>query len=291
VALTITNSPKTKFSHDGASVYLGYEKIGNGTEIKKDTCTDSYWRSETHLTLNSNSRSICKGCHFCGTYSLERADDPLTDEKHLTERAIELSKEIGGDFSKVDAIGIVTGCFPSEQPIVDHVKSIRKVFSQLGFKGEIQYIGSQLKSENAISQLIDDGPFALYLTTEIFLRRDQLMKKQKSSLTLEEGRQILQTTKALGGQSSFLYIAGLDPLETIYEELPKFADVVTRFPQLQTYQLYTPEQEKYRSDDAHTLDYYLKLRQFTEQQFPDLKPVTFHNYRGLWYSKYQGKPL
>ncbi len=290
VALTITNSPDTRFAHDGSHVLLGDEVIGKATEIEKDTCTDTYWRSATHLTLNSNSRSVCKGCNFCGTYSLERADEPLNDESRLAQRANQLSQEVGG-FSHIEAIGVVTGCFPGEQPIVEHIKSIRKVFSQFGFKGEIQYIGSQLKSEQAIGQLIDDGPFALYLTTEIFSRREALMKKQKSSLSLEEGRMVLQRTKMLGGQSSFLYIAGLDTLETIYEELPKFAGIVTRFPQLQTYQLYTPDQQQYRAPGANKLDYYLKLRQFAEQQFSDLKPILFHNYRGLWYSQYRGQAL
>ncbi|MBI5733261.1 hypothetical protein HY967_04940 [Candidatus Jorgensenbacteria bacterium] len=290
VALTITNAPLSNFTHDGSTVSLGDEKIGKATEIEKDTCTDSYWRNRTHLTLNSNSRSICRGCSFCGTYNLERADKPLKEEEILEQRASELLQEVGS-FSDVDALGIVTGCFLNEEATVDHIRLVRKVFSQIGFRGEIQYVGSQIKTEASIAHLIEDGPFALYLTLEVFSRREALMKKQKSSLNLLESRWLLKAAKNMGGESSFLYIAGLDPMSVIRDELPQFADVVTRFPQLQTYQLYTPDQIELRDHEADSLDYYLQLRQLAEQVFPNLRPVTFHNYRGLWYSQYRAKPI
>ena len=254
VALTITDA-LSNFIHNGSTVSLGNEIIGNVTKIEKDTCTDSYWRNRNHLTLNSNSRSICRGCDFCRTYDLKREDAPLTEVEHLEKRASELAQEIGGDFSKVDAIGIVTGCFPNEDIIVNHIRLIRKVFSQIGFRGEIQYIGSQIKNETSIASLLEDGPFALYLTLEVFSRREVLMKKQKSSLNLPESRRLLKAAKNMGGESSFLYIAGLDPMSVIRDELPQLADVVTRFPQLQTYQLYTPDQIGLRDHEADSLDY------------------------------------
>lgn len=290
LAMTITDSPLSNFTHDGLIISLGDQEIGKATEIEKDTCTDSYWRNRTHLTLNSNSRSICRGCNFCGTYSLEREDAPLTETEHLEKRASELHQEVG-DFSKIDAIGIVTGCFPTEDTIVNHIRLIRKVFSQVGFNGEIQYVGSQIRTEASLSRLIEDGPFALYLTLEVFSKREALMKKQKSSLNLLESWRLLKTVKNMGGESSFLYIAGLDPMPVILDELPRFADVVTRFPQLQTYQLYTPDQIVLRDHEADSLDYYLRLRQLAEEVFPNLRPVTFHNYRGLWYSQYRSKPI
>lgn len=290
VALTITDS-FSNFIHKDSSVILGETKIGDATEIEKDTCTDSYWRNRTHLTLNSNSRSIYRGCDFCRTYSLESDDKPLTEVEILEKRASELCLETSGNFSKVDAIGVVTGCFPAESSIVDHILLIRKVFSQVGFKGEIQYIGSQIRTEASLSRLIKDGPFAFYLTLEVFSRREALMKKQKSTLNLPESLRLLRATKDMGGESSFLYIAGLDPMPVILDELPRFSEVVTRFPQLQTYQLYTPDQLLLRDSEAGSLDYYLQLRQLAEQIFPNLRPVTFHNYRGLWYSQYRGESI
>ena len=102
---------------------------------------------------------------------------------------------------------------------------------------------------------------------------------------------MLKVAKNMGCEVAFLYIAGLDPMSVIRDELPQFAGVVTRFPQLQTYQLYTPEQIRLRDSEADSLDYYLQLRQLAEKVFPNLCPVTFHNYRGLWYSQYRGKSI
>lgn len=288
LAMTTTDSPLSNFTHDGSKVSLGDEKIGEATEIEKDTCTDSYWRNRIHLTLNSNSRSVCRGCSFCGTYNLGREDNPLTEEENLEKRACELQREVGS-FSSIDAIGVVTGCFPTEDTIVDHILLIRRVFSQVGFKGEIQYVGSQIRTETSLARLIEDGPFALYLTLEVFSRREALMKKQKSLLNLLESRRLLRAAKNMGGESSFLYIAGLDPMSVIRDKLPQFADAITRFPQLQAFQLYTPDQIVLRDHEAGSLDYYLRLRQLAEGVFPNLRPVTFHNYRGLWYSQYRGE--
>jgi len=290
LATTITDSSYTNFIHNGKNVFLGDEIIGLATEVEKDNCTDSYWRNRMHLTLNSNSRSICKGCLFCGTYNLEKQDVPLTHEENLQKRSLEFLKEVD-NFSGVDAIGMVTGCFGSEKQVVDHIKLIRRVFSRIGFKGEIQYVGSQIRSEKAIRQLVEDGPFALYLTLEVFTEREKLMKKQKSSLELDEARKILETAKDLGAQSSFLYIAGIDPFPVIERELPRFAEVVTRFPQLQTYQLYTPDQIIYRNTEAKSLEYYLKIRKLAEEVWPNLRPITFHNYRGLWFTEYRGETI
>lgn len=290
VALTVTDAPLSNFTHDGSTVSLGDEEVGKATEIEKDTCTDSYWRNRSHLTLNSNSRSVCRGCSFCGTYSLERADKPLTEEENLEQRASELLQEVGS-FSDVDTLGVVTGCFPTEDATVDHIRLIRKVFSQVGFRGEIQYVGSQIRTEASLARLIEDGPFALYLTLEVFSRREVLMKKQKLSLDLFELRRLLKAAKNMGGESSFLYIAGLDQMSVILDELPQFASVVTRFPQLQTYQLYAPDQIALRDPEAGSLDYYLRLRQLAEEVFPNLRPVTFHNYRGLWYSQYRSESI
>lgn len=290
VALTITTHEFTNFKHTGDKILLGDSEVGFTTPIEKDTCTDSYWRGNTHLTLNTNQRSFCKGCGFCGTYNLEHADDPLTDEKTLETKALAMAEETGG-LNQLNTIGIVTGCFADEKLLVRNLKMVRRVFSRYGFCGEIQYVGSQLTNKESITELAQDGPFSLYLTIEVFSKRIELMKKQKSSLTLDSARDLLGYTKSIGANSSFLYIAGLDSLETYREELPKFRDVINRFPQIQTYQLYSPWQIAYREKEAFELDYFIKMRQVTEKILPNLIPVISHNYRGLWYTNYLGKQL
>lgn len=290
LALTVTSSKITNFSHDGEKVLLNGFELGSATEVEKDTCTDTYWRGKNNLTLNSNMRSLCKGCNFCGTYSLTSREDSLVEEGALEKEVIRIMPE-KGSYEDVEKIGIVTGCFPSESTIVKHIKDVRRIFSKYGFNGEINYIGSQIRSKEALMELVNDGPFTLSLTLEIFSRREELMKKQKASLTLEGAKEILARARQLGAETNFLYILGLDPLDIFEKRLPEFSDLVTRLPQFQTFQLYTPDQVVYRDPEASTLDYYLAARKIAESVFPDKKPILDLNYRGLWYGKYNGSVL
>lgn len=297
-ALTITDKPFSPFEHTGQEVTLDGEKLLDGGPVEEDTCTDTYWRvgegdPHRHLTLNSNSRSNCHGCKFCGTYSLEKDDSqPLTTVERLRVRASELSQETRtGDLSELESVGVVTGCFGNEKKLVDHLQDIRTAFGEYGFGGELRYIGSQLRNPDHIEELIDAGKFALHLTVELFDRRELMMKRTKSSLDLESGREVLGVAKKLGADTTFLYIAGLDPLETMEREFPKYRDVLTRVPQVQTFQAYTPDQIPLRDPAAHKLDYFFATRGIVAAALPHLKPDATANYRTLWYSEYAGQPV
>lgn len=291
-ALTVTNRPLAPFSLDGNKITLNREFIATISNIERDTCTDSYWRGgKKHLTLNSNSRSHCRGCAFCGTYNLSDQDEPLTNKGVLRKKVDSLQEELQSDFSKLQSIGIVTGCFPTEEELLKHLLKIREIFGEKGFRGEIRYIGSQLRSDNALEMMAKSGPFALYLTVETFERREQLMKKTKASLTLEKGRELLVKAKAKGIETTYLYIVGLDSLETISAKLPEYSDLITRLPLAQTYQLYTPSQITLRHPEASSLDYFLRARKLFEAFYPNLIPDATANFRSLWYSEYNGIPL
>ena len=283
VALTITSRPLSRFEHNGSELLFNGLPIFSASQIEEDTCTDSYWRKEKkHLTLNSNSRSSCRGCDFCGTYGLAEEDKPLLGVKEIRQKAEVLSQEKEDAFTKVEAIGVVTGCFPEEEAVVNHLLLLREVFEEYGFKGEIQYIGSQIRSPRFVERLRNSGPFSYYLTLECFQRREELMKKNKASLTLGQGRELLQMAKQLGAETSFLYIAGLDNLEAMEEGFGLFSGAVTRMPLIQTFQIYQPEQITLRHPSAQHLDYYLQTRILAELLFPGLTPDIGVNYRGLW---------
>ena len=290
MAITVTDSSITNFSYDKGNLLLEDNVVGEITRDDADFNVDAYWRDgNNHLTLNSNFKGLCTGCAFCGGSGLKRGES-ITDESSMEKKALEFSNKISG-FSELNTIGLVTGCFLNEKAVVDHIKMVRRVFSKFGFEGEIQYIGSQLRSNDAIEEATSDGKFALYLTLEVFSRREILMKPEKASLTLSKAENILERVKKSGGDSSFLYIVGLDPFSVIQNELPEFNDVVTRLPQLQVYQIYKPEQIYLRNIESSSLDYYMKVRNLSESIFPDLTPRASDNRRGLWFSEYRGKKI
>ncbi len=91
------------FEHDGNNVTFNGQVIAIASHMEKDTCTDSYWRGgKKYLTLNSNSRSNCRGCAFCGTYSLEDDDKALTNSEALRRKADMLQVESGALLSELE---------------------------------------------------------------------------------------------------------------------------------------------------------------------------------------------
>ncbi len=292
LALTISDKPFSAFEHKGSNLTFNGQAIATVSPMVKDTCTDSYWRGgKKHLTLNSNSRSNCRGCAFCGTYSLEDDDRALTTPEALRRKAEVLQVESGALLSELESVGIVTGCFPSEEKLVNHLMMIRKTFAEFGFNGELRYIGSQLRSQEALERIIAAGPFALYLTVEAFERREQLMKRTKASLDLKGGKDLLGRAKQLGAETSFLYIAGLDSHETMETQFSTYTPLLTRLPQIQTFQVYVPEQTKLRRAEAGNIEYFLKARKIVESSFPHLLPIAANNFRSLWYTTYENQEL
>jgi hypothetical protein len=287
LAVTISDKPLSPFEHKNDQLYFGGASIAAVTPIQKDTCTDSYWRGSTkHLTLNSNSRSNCKGCSFCGTYSLDNDDDALVNPNALRKKASVLQEDLGHDLSSLKSVDVVTGCFPNEQSLVEHLLMVRDAFSEFGFAGELGYIGSQLRSRDALEKVIASGPFVLHLTVEAFERRRQLMKTAKASLDLDLGRDVLELAKSMGAETSLLYIAGLDSHETMREQFPLYVPMLTRLPQIQTFQAYVPEQIALRRPEAAGIEYFLQTRKIVEDTFPHLSPIAAKNYRSLWYTAY-----
>ena len=293
-ALTLTSNAFSPFEHLGDHMTLDGQYFADTTEIIPDTCTDTYWRDGTKaLTINTNSRANCHGCMFCGTYSLENDESkPLLTLDLLRAKAEELCKDTPtGDLSEVEKVGVVTGCFPNQLKLGAHLSLIRQAFSEYGFAGELQYVGSQLRDEQIIRGLLSEGDLSLYITLEAFTRRTMLMKRTKSSLTLDDAVELMGTAKDAGADTSYLYIAGLDPLDDMEREMPRFNDVLTRMPNIQIFQAYTPDQLPILQPDAQRLDYFLQAREIAESAYPELRPIPALNFRSLWYTAYRGMML
>lgn len=280
----------------GSELFLNDEKIGYIFDIEKDTCDSTYFRrNKTELTLNSNKRSQCKGCKFCGSYNLDPADmSDLNSEKKLTaylEKVLETNNL--KKFEDLVRVTICTGCFENEEKLIDHILMVNDVFKVYGFSKRIRYIGSQLRSDEAMDKIQKNIKyFSLSLTTECFSKRNEIMRKEKAELDINWINDILQKSLKRGFSTNYLYILGLDSLDVMEYGMNILKNNINRFPGIQILQNFVPEQEEYRITEAKTINYYLEARKRIETIFEDskYKPRSWENYRGLFYLVYNNKP-
>ena len=275
---------------------LNGQMVGQIFDIEKDTCDTTYFRrNKTTLTLNSNMRSMCHGCTFCGTYNLDPDDRvDMSDENKVAAFLTEFLKENNMDsLEDLLRVTVCTGCFNDERNLVEHLVMVNKVFQEFGFNKRIRYIGSQIRTDEAMDYLQSELPyFSLSLTVECFSNREQRMRKEKSSLDMQGIKSILEKSKNHGFSTNYLYIVGLDELEIMKDGIAKLAPYINRMPIYQIMQNYVEEHENQRVDAAKKLEYYLEARKIIENQYKntDLKPRSWENYRSLFYSTYQEQP-
>lgn len=291
------NTRETPFSYRDSRVFLGDEDIAHVFALEKDTCDNSYFRrGGTALTLNSNSRSSCKGCRFCGTYSQEANDvNRLSTEERLTDRLRQIlwEKQLK-DFSGLYEVAICTGCFGTEELALQHLLMVNKVLASFGFMGILKYIGSEIASERALSIIQREiRNFALYFTVEVFSRREELLRWNKARLSLEEIKQALRGSLAKDFHTTILYVLGLDPRDVVTRGFMGFASLVNQFPVINLIQNFVAEHETLKDPDARFLEYYLDIRKELEGIFgiTGLRPRLWENYKPLWYLSFAGEKL
>ena len=269
--------------------------IGNVYDIEKDTCDATYFRREkTELTLNSNMRSTCKGCSFCGTYNMDPKDRVDLSSDSKVEKYVSNILEANDmkDLSKLSGITICTGCFVSEDELVDHIIKTYRVFEKFSFTNRIRYIGSQIRSIEAMEKINRAIPsFAISLTIECFSKREMRLRKEKGNLNIDGIKKVLNLSLNFGFETNYLYIVGLDKLRVFEEGVDGLKPYINRMPIFQIMQNYYPEHELERELEARSFDYYLKARQIIEAVFSSTqyKPQSWENYRGLFYTKYKGE--
>lgn len=290
-AVCVNTYEKSPFLLENNTLYLEGEIVGKVKNIEKDTCTSTYFRNNKKaITLNSNSRSKCIGCKFCGTYSL--SEDDFTDFSNVENIKKYFNNLLDenniSSMNKIEDITVCTGCFENEDKLIEHLSKLNTGLKEMDFNGRLNYIGFQLRDYEKINQLKEEiKDFGMYLTVEKFLDREKFMKPEKANISLEEIKDLLQYTNSIGITSTFLYILGLEDLKTVRKYMNYFKDSVNKHPIIQVFQDYTKEQEKYRCEEAKDVKYYLEARKNIEEIFRDskLSPREWECFRGLHLGK------
>lgn len=187
-ALPVRSEQDTPFSISKGNIYFKDKKIGTTGNLMLDTCETSYQRGPHLLNLNSRSRSNCGGCKAC-IHSYRKLYDATVIKDQV---ALETREDIKNffdsqniDVSKLVQIAVVTGLFKSEENVVNHMKLIYEVVKEYGFRGELMYFGCEVNSEEALKELASLGKFSLIYALDNFSKRNTLLSKTKSLITIE----------------------------------------------------------------------------------------------------------
>ena len=293
-ALPVRNVIDTPFSASDGIIYCFDKIIGSYDELRLDTCESSYQRGPYLLNLNSRSRSSCGGCKACvhnyhNLYdsTVIKDNTPLKTEDDLN-RFFD-SKNI--DVSQLNQIAVVTGLFGGEKNVLEHMNLVNDVATDRGFNGELIYFGCEVNSKDALDNLAKINNFVLIYALDNFSKRDLLLTKTKSLITLEDAKRTLDYAKSKGIETTISYISGIDSLDDMKLEFNKIKESLTRFPVVNIYQVQTSGQASIMNDEAKYLEYYILSRIELEKIFRStgFKPKRWENYRPLWYDYYDGE--
>lgn len=288
--------PESPFEVRDQVLYFENDPVGDLEFVEHDDALLGYFRKrERVLILNSNARSGCTGCVFCPN-TLEGASDPrlaVLDDLDTCFSIFEA--EIGRpDLSHLDEVNIVTGCFHTEEPAIEHMQIVRDALERHSSKPLLGILSSVIRSRAALERIAETvSPFMLVVTLECFTNRDAILKHSKAQLRLEDLPQILSTAKELGHETGFTYIVGLEPIDLVLDRIAELGAGCTRFPNFQVYQAHNRFMERFSAPGADTIEYYLDARKKLERVFYDtgLRPLTWTNYRPLWYFEFADEEL
>lgn len=197
------------------------------------------------------------------------------------------------DIKNLIQIAVVTGLFKGEKNVVEHMKLISEVVKEQGFHGELMYFGCEVNSEAALKELASLGKFSLIYALDNFSKREMLLSKTKSLITLEDAKTTLQLAQSNNIKTTISYIAGLDSVQDMKEGFDYLKESFSAFPIINVYQTQTQGQANILTEEGKELRYYLESRIELEKIFKDTnyRPKRWENYRPLWYKYFADEEL
>jgi hypothetical protein len=226
------NTRDTPYTLKNNLIYKNNQIIAKIKDFERDFVELSYFRRKnTVLVLNSNQRVFCSGCKFCGVnYLKARYKKNLLNKKSLKKYFELLNK----DFSNFIEISLCTGCFPNKKLLIEHLFDIYEISSEMGFSGEIKFIGNELGRDDLRKIYTKIKNFSYYYTLETFTKRYLLARYKKRPL--DKILNILKFCRDVNYNTSILYIIGLEELKFYERGLKKFKPYLSRFPVINIFQ-------------------------------------------------------
>ena len=293
-ALPVRNEKDTPFKAMDGSIYLIDKSIGSFDELRLDTCESSYQRGPHLLNLNSRSRSNCGGCKACVHNYHNFYDSTVIRDNTPLRTSDDINKffdQKNIDVENLVQIAVVTGLFHGEKNVLEHMSLVNNVAKSRGFHGELMYFGCEVNSMEALKELSEIDKFKLIYALDNFTKRDSLLAKTKSLITLDKANETLCNAKKLGIETTISYIAGIDCLKELENGFTLLKNSFTSFPVINIYQIQNNDQAKILNDEASELEYYILARKNLEEIFHNsgIKPKRWENYRPLWYDYYENQ--
>lgn len=293
-ALPVRNEEDTPFKAIDGSIYLIDKVIGSYDELRLDTCESSYQRGPHLLNLNSRSRSNCGGCKACVHNYHDFYDSTVIHDNTPLRTSDDINKFFNQkniDVEKLVQIAVVTGLFHGEKNVLEHMNLVNDVAKSRGFHGELMYFGCEVNSIDALKNLSEIDNFKLIYALDNFTKRDSLLAKTKSLITLDKANETLCTAKELGIKTTISYIAVIDSLKELENGFNLLKNSFTSFPVINIYQIQNNDQAKILNNEACDLEYYILARKTLEEIFrgSGIKPKRWENYRPLWYDYYENQ--
>jgi len=269
--------------------------IGDALEPTEDICDSHYMRRKgTSLNINPNSRTSCRGCHFCYTnYQVPFDRKRIWDEADLREFFEQWMRTYGlTNLSHLIQVSIVTGCYATGDDVGTFLHRLRSVAEEYQFTGRIFYLGSQLRTAEAMKRLTDIAPFGICFSLETFERR-QLLREDKRALSLPTACEVMQCALDCGYEVNFSYIVGMEPLMAVERHFRHLRAYVNKFPTINVLQLHKFHPQELMCPDARELVYFIRARKLIESLFvgTDMRPLVWEDYRSLWYLRFADEPL
>lgn len=293
-ALPVRNMEDTPFMAKDGNIYLLGEIIGKYDELRLDTCESSYQRGPHLLNLNSRSRSNCGGCKACVHNYHNFYDSTVIKDNTPLKTKDDINRFFDSkniDVVNLVQIAVVTGLFHGERNVLDHMNLVHEVASERGFNGELMYFGCELNSDDGLKEFANINNAKLIYALDNFTKRDILLAKTKSLITIEKAKETLDKAKDLGVKTTISYISGIDSLKEVLSGFTLLRNSFNAFPVINIYQIQNQDQANILNEDARELEYYILSRLKLEEIFHNtgLKPKRWENYRPLWYDYYENE--